>query len=114
MDKSPGIWGRDEKSWENFSLSPCGRYVAFAGTNGHIVLVSYKTKQQIGSLRMNDRVECLDWSADGDYLYSSGNDGIVYQWDIGQRECIHKWVDDGSLGTTALAVSPNEKYYATG
>ncbi|CAO3607933.1 unnamed protein product [Cunninghamella blakesleeana] len=114
VDKSPGIWGRDEKSWENFSISPCGRYIAFAGINGHIVLVSYKTKQQIGSLRMNDRVECLDWSADGNYLYSSGHDGVVYQWDIGQRECTHKWVDDGSLGTTALAVSPNENYYATG
>ncbi|CAO3608688.1 unnamed protein product [Cunninghamella echinulata] len=114
VDKSPGIWGRDEKSWENFSFSPCGRYIAFAGTNGHIVLISYKTKQQIGTFRMNDIVECMDWSADGEYLYTSGRDGIVYQWDMGQRECVHKWIDDGSLGTTALAVSPNEKYYATG
>ncbi|CAO3599685.1 unnamed protein product [Absidia cylindrospora] len=114
VEKSPGIWGREESSWEKFSISPCGRYMALLGSNGNIVLVSYLTKQWIGNLRMNGRVECISWSADGNYLYSSGVEGIVYQWDVGQRACVHKWIDDGSLETLSLAVSPNEKYYAAG
>lgn len=114
VEKSPGIWGRDERSWETFVISPCGRYIAFLGANGNIVLVSYLTKQWIADLRMNGRVTCVSWSADGNYLYSSGVEGLVYQWDVRQRECVHRWVDDGSLATSSLAVSPNEKYYAAG
>ncbi|KAI8340911.1 WD40-repeat-containing domain protein, partial [Chlamydoabsidia padenii] len=114
VEKSPGIWGRDERSWENFVISPCGRYIAFLGVNGNIVLVSYLTKQWIADLRMNGPVSCVSWSADGNYLYSSGDEGLVYQWDVGQRECIHRWVDDGSLRTSSLSVSPNERFYATG
>ncbi|KAI8092998.1 WD40-repeat-containing domain protein [Halteromyces radiatus] len=114
INKSPGIWGREETSWEKFSFSPCGQYIAFLGTNGNIVLVSYLTMQWIANFRMNGQVSCVSWSADSKYLYSSGVQGEIYQWDVAQRECVHKWVDDGSLGTTTLAVSPNEKYYAAG
>ncbi|ORX47169.1 WD40 repeat-like protein [Hesseltinella vesiculosa] len=114
VERCPGIWGRKEKSLEKFSLSPCGRYMAFAGDNGNIIIVSYLTKQMIGSVRMNDVVTSMDWSSDGKYLYSSGMRGEIYQWDVAERSCLRQWIDDGSLGTTSLAVSPNEKYYAAG
>ncbi|KAI8074387.1 WD40-repeat-containing domain protein [Gongronella butleri] len=114
VERCPGIWGRKEKSLENFSMSPCGRYMAFAGDGGSIILVSYLTKQMIGSVRMNQVVTAMDWSQDGKYLFSTGLRGEVYQWDVAERACVRQWVDDGSLGTTALAVSPNEQYYAAG
>ncbi|GAB5588707.1 U3 snoRNP protein [Umbelopsis nana] len=114
VDKSKGIWGRDDKSLEQFSISPCGKYIAFLGRDGYIILVSFKTKQWIANLKMNGSVHSVDWSADGKYIWGIGIDGEVYQWDIAQRECVHKWMDDGAFKPSALAVSPNEDYYAVG
>ncbi|KAF7724742.1 U3 snoRNP protein [Apophysomyces ossiformis] len=114
MDRCPGIWGKEEKSLEKFSISPCGRYIAFLGTNGHIILVSYLTKQWLADLKMNRTVESVDWSSDGEYLFSIGAEGEVYQWHIGQRECVKRWVDDGALNPSVVRVSHDEKYYATG
>ncbi|KAL0082192.1 WD40-repeat-containing domain protein [Phycomyces blakesleeanus] len=114
VDRCPGIWGRPEKSLENFSLSPCGRYIAFLGTSGTIILVSFLTKQWMANLKMNGVVESVDWSADGKYIFGIGSEGSVYQFDIGQRQCVKRWLDDGQIGATCLRVSPNENYYATG
>ncbi|KAI7860113.1 WD40-repeat-containing domain protein [Circinella umbellata] len=114
IDRCPRIWGRQERSLEKFSISPCGRYIAFKGDDGHIILVSALTKQWIGDLKMNQIVRSFDWSSDGKYLYSVGSDGEVYQWDIGERECVKRWRDDGGVDCTAISVSPNDKYYATG
>ncbi|KAI9255595.1 WD40-repeat-containing domain protein [Phascolomyces articulosus] len=114
IDRCPRIWGRQERSLEKFSISPCGRYIAFKGDDGHIILVSALTKQWIGDLKMNQSVRSFDWSSDGKYLYSIGSDAEVYQWDVGERECVKRWRDDGGVDCTAIGVSPNDKYYATG
>lgn len=114
VDRCPGIWGRKEKSLEKFSISPCGRYIAFLGANGHIILVSNLTKQYIGALKHSASVFSADWSSDGKYLFSIGLEGEIFQWDVGQRECINKWYDDGSLRPFVLSASPDSKYYAIG
>lgn len=114
VDRSSGIWGREDKSLEQFSLSPCGKYIAFLGRDGYIILVSFKTKQWIANLKMNSSVHSVDWSADGKYIWGVGIDGEVYQFDIAQRACVHRWMDDGAFKPSALSVSPNEDYYAVG
>ncbi|KAI7869788.1 WD40-repeat-containing domain protein [Spinellus fusiger] len=114
VDKCPGIWGREEKSLEKFSMSPCGRYIAFLGNSGNIILVSFLTKQWLANLKMNGVVESVDWSADGNYIFGIGSEGRVYQFDIGQRQCVKQWTDDGQIKATVMRVSPNENFYATG
>ena len=59
MMKVPRILGRKEKSFERFTISPDGKYIAFVGNNGYIVLVSGKTKQWIANLKMNGSVRSL-------------------------------------------------------
>ncbi|RUS25002.1 WD40-repeat-containing domain protein [Jimgerdemannia flammicorona] len=115
VDKSQGIYGRENKSLEKFSMSPCGRYVAFLGRDGYIVLVSYKTKQWVANLKMNNSVRSVAWAQDGESLWSVGGDAEVYQWDLrNSRQCIKRWADDGGFKPCALAVSGNEEYYAVG
>lgn len=41
-------------------------------------------------------------------------DGEVYIWNIRQRKCEHRFIDDGSLKTKSIAVSRDQKYIATG
>ncbi|CAO3660842.1 unnamed protein product [Umbelopsis ramanniana] len=114
VDKSSGIWGREDRSLEQFSISPCGNYIAFLGRDGYIILISFKTKQWIANLKMNSSVHSVDWSADGKYIWGVGIDGEVYQWDVAQRACVHRWMDDGAFKPSVMAVSHNEDYYAVG
>ncbi|KAL7312021.1 U3 snoRNP protein [Mucor circinelloides] len=114
IDKCPGIWGKDEKSLEKFSISPCGRYIAFLGSSGTIIIVSYLTKKWFCDLKMNGTVDSVSWSADGTFIFGFGSAGEVYQFNVVDKECVKRWVDDGCIGASVLRVSPNEKYYATG
>jgi U3 small nucleolar RNA-associated protein 18 len=38
----------------------------------------------------------------------------VYKWDMRMRRCVHRHVDEGSLGARTLDVSADGKYYALG
>ena len=39
----------------------------------------------------------------------------MYVWDVRQtRSCVHRFVDDGCVSGTAIAVSPDKRYLATG
>ncbi|KAI9310594.1 WD40-repeat-containing domain protein [Dichotomocladium elegans] len=114
FDRCKSIWGRDERTLPSFNMSPCGKYIAFRGHGGHIILVSSLTKQWIGDLKMNKSIEGMSWSSDGKFLQSIAHDGEVYLWDVGQRECVKRWRDDGAVFSTSFASSPNDKYYATG
>lgn len=47
--------GRDEKSLECFEVSPDSKVVAFLGNEGYILLTSLRTRQCIGTLKMNGK-----------------------------------------------------------
>ncbi|CAG8822715.1 11595_t:CDS:2, partial [Racocetra persica] len=107
INKSNGIYGFRDKSLENFSISPCGKYIVFAGSSGYLVLVNNRTKQWVANMKMNGTVTSVDWSDDGRYLYSVGSDAEVYQWDVSTRRCVHRFRDDGGFKPTKISVSKN-------
>lgn len=112
--KVPSIAGRDEKSWENMVSSPDGRWLAFLGNDGYIILVSGKSKRWVANLKMNGNVRAAAFSPNGEELITVGTEGDVYRWSLADRRCLHRHRDEGNMSATALAVSPNGKYYAVG
>lgn len=106
--------GREERSLESFEVSPDSSMIAFLGNDGYILLVSTKTKQVIGTLKMNGTSRALSFADDGRQLLSSGGDGQVYHWDLRMRKCIHRGTDEGCVSSSALSVSPNSNIFATG
>ncbi|PRQ18421.1 putative transcription factor WD40-like family [Rosa chinensis] len=114
VDKIGPLVGREEKSLEVFEVSPDSSTIAFVGNEGYILLVSTKTKELIGTLKMNGTVRSLAFSNDGKQLLSSGGDGQVYQWDLRTGACFHKMVDEGCINGTALCTSPNGSLFAAG
>ncbi|XP_022931221.1 U3 small nucleolar RNA-associated protein 18 homolog isoform X3 [Cucurbita moschata] len=114
VDKIGPLVGREEKSLEVFEVSPDSSTVAFIGNEGYILLVSTKTKELIGTLKMNGTVRSLAFTDNGRQLLSSGGDGQVYHWDLRTRTCIHKGVDEGCINGTALGTSPNGALFAAG
>ncbi|OIT04654.1 PREDICTED: U3 small nucleolar RNA-associated protein 18 homolog [Nicotiana attenuata] len=114
VDKIGPLVGREEKSLESFEVSPDSDTIAFLGNEGYILLVSSKTKELIGTLKMNGTVRSVAFTNDGQQLLSSGGDGQIYHWDLRTRTCIHKGVDEGSINGTALCTSPNGSLFAAG
>lgn len=114
VDKVGPLVGREEKSLESFEVSPDSDMIAFLGNEGYILLVSSKTKELIGTLKMNGTVRSAAFTDDGRQLLSSGGDGQIYHWDLRTRTCIHKGVDEGSINGTALCTSTNGSLFASG
>lgn len=104
----------DKGSYKNFVLSPDGKLIAYQGQFGYIHLMSARSKEWITSLKMNGEVNALTFNPDGTRLYSHGEHGEVYVWDMNARTCVHKFVDDGCITGTALAMSPTQQYLACG
>ncbi|KAA8534307.1 hypothetical protein F0562_031866 [Nyssa sinensis] len=114
VDKIGPLTGREEKSLEVFEVSPDSSTIAFVGNEGYILLVSSKTKELIGTLKMNGTARTLAFANDGQKLLSSGGDGHIYHWDLRTRACFHKAVDEGCINGTALCTSPIGTLFAAG
>jgi len=138
VDQIPWIQGFEGKSLEKFEVSPCGRFLAFLAPNGHIVLVSTKTKQWIGNLKMNGSVNSLSFTPDGESLFSFGStfrfcssafrpahpdfcwlfffkgDGEVYKWDLRTQRCMLRFKDEGCVHGYTVSCSPNGQYLSCG
>lgn len=98
----------------NFKVSPDGKIIAVCGNFGKIYFLSANTKEYIACLKMNCNVNALAFNPNGSKLYSHGDDGEVYIWDVNARSCIHKFVDDGCLSGTSVAASLNDQFLACG
>ncbi|ESO97326.1 hypothetical protein LOTGIDRAFT_114808, partial [Lottia gigantea] len=110
----PKIKGVNDDHMSHFRVSPDGRFLAFLGRYGNIHLLSAKSKELVSSLKMNGSCEDLVFTKDGSQMYSFGDDGQVYIWDMNTRECIHRFYDDGCVKGTSITVSPNNQYLVCG
>ncbi|KAH3891965.1 U3 small nucleolar RNA-associated protein 18 homolog isoform X2 [Dreissena polymorpha] len=106
--------GIEEKCMAVFEMSPDGKYYVFMGQYGNMHFISAKSKEWLFSLKMNGHVQSISFSIDGQQLFSFGDDGHVYVWDIRSRECIHRFIDEGCTRGTFLTVSLNNQYLACG
>ncbi|MCO5594176.1 hypothetical protein L7F22_048200 [Adiantum nelumboides] len=114
VEKMEPLFGREEKSLESFEISPDGKTIAFLGNEGYILLTSSKSRQLVGTLKMNGSVRALSFAKEGHELLSLGGDGEVYHWDVGSRRCIHRGRDDGCFKGTTVSVSHDSSLFATG
>lgn len=110
----PRMKGLEENSMTYFEVSPDGQYLVFLGKYGRMHLNSAKSKEWITTLKMNGSVNSVAFSRDGSRLFSHGDDGQVYVWDLRSRDCIHRFMDEGCTQGTTIDVSANNQYIACG
>ena len=106
---------KEEKTFERFFVSPKNDYLAFTGSDGYVHLVRRTSQQWVTSLRMNDEVRWLDFSADGNTLFGIGHTHELYQWDLRNNfKCVARVKDFGALKGSCLKVSPCQTWLACG
>jgi U3 small nucleolar RNA-associated protein 18 len=69
-----GLVGRSERSLESFAACPAADnpLVAFMGNEGCVPLVSLRSRQCVGDLKMSGTVRTAAFSSDGLHLLTSG------------------------------------------
>lgn len=46
--------------------------------------------------------------------FKIADEGKVYVWDVRQRKCLHRFIDEGCLGGLSLSLSAGDQYLACG
>jgi U3 small nucleolar RNA-associated protein 18 len=96
------------------AVSPDNTLLAIGASNGSIKLVSRTTKFVTDEFQSQGNITCIKFTDDGRYLLSTGHGGLVYIFDVAQKRPLQIFQDDGSTNTTALSVSRDSRYIATG
>jgi len=100
----------EQRTMEHFRLSPCGRYMALVSSTrkggGMLNILSVATMQWIAQARPNGRHGVADfaWWANGEGLTIAGRDGQVTEWSMVAKRAVGVWRDEGSIGSTVLAM----------
>ncbi|CEP00674.1 WD domain, G-beta repeat [Plasmodiophora brassicae] len=109
VEKVPGVRGRPDSSFHKFVSSPNGKHVAFLCQDGYVAIVSAKSKQCLGTVRVNGSVRSVAFSSDGSELTAFSADGDVYVFDVGSLKCRTRFSDHGCVKATRVAVAGNSK-----
>ncbi|KAI1145499.1 Indigoidine synthase A like protein-domain-containing protein [Nemania diffusa] len=100
----------EQKTWERFRLSPCGRYLGLIASTrkggGVINILNVHTMQWIAAARLDSRGGIADfcWWRTGNGLTILGKGGQVGEYSMITRRFLAVWNDEGSNGGTAIAL----------
>ncbi|KAL9041172.1 MAG: hypothetical protein Q9180_001457 [Flavoplaca navasiana] len=112
VDKISRLYGprSEQKSMERFKISPCGRWMGLVGSRrrgaGLINVLDARTSQWIAEVHVesNGGVADFEWWGDGEGMTVIGKGGEAVEWDGRQRKVVGRWIDEGAVGTTVLAM----------
>ncbi|RYO84025.1 hypothetical protein DL766_001293 [Monosporascus sp. MC13-8B] len=100
----------EQKTWERFRLSPCGRYLGLIASTrkggGIINILNTATMQWIAATRLDSRGGIADfsWWCNGNGLTILGKGGQVGEFSMATRCFLAIWNDEGSNGGTVIAL----------
>ncbi|KIW14534.1 hypothetical protein PV08_07318 [Exophiala spinifera] len=102
---------KEQKTMESFKISPCGRYMGLVGSSrkggGSINVLSTETMQWVCSCRVDSRGGIADfaWWSNGNGFAVVGKNGEVSEYDIDSRRVVARWIAEGAVDTTVIALS---------
>ncbi|XP_076463621.1 WD repeat-containing protein 20-like [Babylonia areolata] len=98
-----------------FAFSPCSRYLAVAGQDGHLRVFNYNSMELVGTMKSYfGGLLCVCWSPDGKYIVTGGEDDLVTVWSFHEKRVVcrghgHKsWVNVVSFDIHTCLVCDDE------
>jgi U3 small nucleolar RNA-associated protein 18 len=121
IQKISRIYGHaeEQRSMERFKLSPDGRWMGLVGSSrkggGVINVLDAKTCQWICQVRVEGRggIADFDWWGDSDGLVVFGKGGEAVEYSMSERKAVARWMDDGAVGITVVALGGGNRNAAT-
>ncbi|KAL6457699.1 hypothetical protein MHYP_G00346620 [Metynnis hypsauchen] len=110
----PRVRGLNEQRVKEFEVSPDGEFMLLTGSSGYLHLMTMKTREVVRSLKINGNVCATAFTGDSSKIFSSSDEGEVYIWDVKSSKCLNRFVDEGCVTGTSLAVSRDGLYVACG
>ncbi|XP_053631136.1 U3 small nucleolar RNA-associated protein 18 homolog isoform X2 [Cherax quadricarinatus] len=104
----------EKRSLKSFVVSPDGKLLVFLGTKGHLHIYDTTTLSHINTLYSPEDLTSAAFSENGSKMYTNGSGGDVFIWDMNSLACVHRFIDDGCIDGTSIAVSPGNQYLACG
>ena len=73
---------------------------------GVVNVLDQRTAQWIAQVRVEGKggVADFEWWADGEGLTLLGKSGEAVEWSLAERRVLYRWIDDGAVGTTVVAL----------
>ncbi len=100
-----------EKVIEILAVNPDASWLAAGEGNSSIHMIPLKEGGVRHKLTAHtDRINSLNFSSDGNFLYSASLDGRVLQWDLNARTCTN--VTPAGTGITTVDISSDGQYFA--
>lgn len=100
----------EQRTMENFKLSPCGRYMGLIGSarkgGGSINVLSTETMQWVCSCRVDSIGGVADfaWWRNGNGFSVIGKNGEVSEYNVESSSVVRRWLDEGAIGSTIIAL----------
>lgn len=112
VEKVSSVYGHanEQRTMENFKLSPCGRWMGLVGSGrkggGMVNVLDARTCQWVAEVHVEGRNGVADfaWWGDGEGMLVLGKGGEAVEWDRREKRVIACWVDDGAIGTAVVAL----------
>lgn len=83
------IIGENGNSLNEFSFSPCGKFLATVSQDGFLRVFEYDTMQLVGRMRSYfGGLLCLSWSPDGRFIGTGGEDDLITVWSMSQKRVV--------------------------
>ena len=82
-------WVVGEGSINEFSFSPCGKFLAIVSQDGFLRVFEYDTMELVGRMRSYfGGLLCLSWSPDGRFIVTGGEDDLISVWSMSQKRVV--------------------------
>lgn len=76
-------------SLNEFTFSPCGKYLACVSQDGFLRVYCYDTMELIGRARSYyGGLSCVCWSPDGKYVVTGGEDDLITVWSFLEKRVV--------------------------
>lgn len=87
-------------------ISPDSRYAVILGNNGRMFQISTQSQKLVHEFKMNSPCKDLCF-IDDNIVACGGDEGDVYIWDLGMRDCVNRFSDEGTIKITCMDAKDN-------
>lgn len=102
------------RNLRSFEVSPCEKYMAVIGEYGDVFILNCKTNEHIASFKQEYQSTSVCFTSDSGKILSHSDNSEVTVFDLRSQRITHRFIDEGCVNGSTLAISSNDKYIATG